>query len=128
MNKGKLYCQKDFASSDTSFFDPEASSIILHHQNLAQCVDFVIHADGSRSTYSEFCLYGDFTTLFGEKKLKFADEKVARTYFRQLVDAVEYMHNKNFGHLDLKVDNLFLDEEFRLRVGDFDFCSQIEKE
>jgi serine/threonine protein kinase len=53
---------------------------------------------------------------------------MARTYFRQLVDAVEYMHNNNFGHLDLKVDNLFLDKEFRLRVGDFDFCSQGDSE
>jgi serine/threonine protein kinase len=45
-----------------------------------------------------------------------------------MVSGVDYIHTNNFGHLDLKVENLFLDENMLLRIGDFDFCSQDDSE
>jgi serine/threonine protein kinase len=125
---GKLFVRKDFPSKDIAFFERELSSIVLAHANLASCIDFEIHGDGSASVYSEYCKFGDFVSVFTEKKLRIDDQKMIRTYFRQLVEAVEYMHSQDIGHLDLKVANLFLDENYVLRVGDFDFSSKDDNE
>ena len=47
------------------------------------------------------------------------DERVARTYFYQLVDAVGYCHAQGVCHRDLKPENVFLTADYSLRVGDF---------
>ncbi|KAG9316178.1 kinase-like protein [Chiua virens] len=43
----------------------------------------------------------------------------ARYYTAQIVDAIEYMHDKNVIHRDLKPENLLLDSEFRIKITDF---------
>jgi len=48
----------------------------------------------------------------------FGDD-VARTYFRQLLSALELCHNGGVYHRDLKPENLLLDSEFQLKVADF---------
>jgi serine/threonine protein kinase len=57
-----------------------------------------------------------------DKEVKLDDEKLVRTYFHQLVEAVEHMHEKGMGHQDIKLDNLLLDNDFQLKVADFDLC------
>lgn len=36
------------------------------------------------------------------------------------MEGMEYLHKKNIAHLDLKLDNLFMDSDFNLKIGDFD--------
>jgi 5'-AMP-activated protein kinase, catalytic alpha subunit len=45
------------------------------------------------------------------------DEKLARKYFQQLVDAVDYCHRRGVCHRDLKPENLLVDESGCLKVG-----------
>jgi len=48
-------------------------------------------------------------------------EKLARTYFHQLVRAVEACHDAGIFHRDLKPDNLLLNRKFQLKLADFDY-------
>ncbi|KAF9233511.1 kinase-like protein [Melanogaster broomeanus] len=43
----------------------------------------------------------------------------ARYYAAQIVDAMEYMHDKDVIHRDLKPENLLLDSDFRIKITDF---------
>ena len=46
-------------------------------------------------------------------------ETVTRYYFSQILDALEYMHNKGFAHRDLKPANILLSNNFSLKITDF---------
>jgi serine/threonine protein kinase len=51
-------------------------------------------------------------------------EPVARYYFKQIIDAFEYLHSKGISHRDMKPDNIMLDDEFGLKIADFGFSSK----
>ena len=45
-------------------------------------------------------------------------EDLARYYFRQMVEGMEYMHNSGVVHRDLKPENLVLDHHYNLKIID----------
>lgn len=54
------------------------------------------------------------------------DEDEACYYFKQLISAVEYCHNHNVAHRDLKLDNALMDDSVppRMKLCDFGFAKQ----
>jgi serine/threonine protein kinase len=44
----------------------------------------------------------------------------------QLCDGIRYMHRKGYIHRDIKLGNLFLDFEMKLKIGDFGLAAAIE--
>jgi serine/threonine protein kinase len=56
------------------------------------------------------------------------DLHTARFYFKALINAVESMHNKNIAHRDIKLDNILLDNDFKLLLTDFEFCADIKND
>lgn len=68
----------------------------------------------------EYCPNGDFVNLINSEKSHLLKDKVVRTYFHQLVSAVEYLHDNGIAHGDIKLDNMFLDKKFQLKLSDFD--------
>ena len=108
-------------------FMKEAAFMPLKHQNIINIFDSriqqVVPVQNSFVQIScivmELAPFGDFFDLIITKKIKF-DEKLARTYFHQLVEGVEYIHENGAAHLDLKLENLLLCDEFTLKITDFD--------
>jgi serine/threonine protein kinase len=69
------------------------------------------------------------TTLIAKKKeAQGFTEKEALIYLAQMLIAIEYMHNQEICHRDLKPDNIFIDVEkngiYMLKIGDFGSARQ----
>lgn len=55
-------------------------------------------------------------------------ENLARHYFKQILSGLKYMHDQGIAHRDLKTENLFLNSEFLLKIGDFGFSKFMDSE
>jgi serine/threonine protein kinase len=58
--------------------------------------------------------------LFSElSSLQKFDEFLAKMYFRELVQAVDHLHNRNVCHLDISLENILISKSGALKVCDF---------
>ncbi|XP_030377690.1 testis-specific serine/threonine-protein kinase 1 isoform X2 [Scaptodrosophila lebanonensis] len=96
----------------------------LHHENL---ITFYQSIETSHRVYLIMQLAENGTLLDYVREKKFLDEPQARTLFRQLISAVEYIHSKNVVHRDIKCENLLLDENWNLKLIDFGFARKDTK-
>ncbi|KAL1329302.1 hypothetical protein AAHE18_12G031200 [Arachis hypogaea] len=56
------------------------------------------------------------------------EENEARSYFHQLINAVDYCHSRGVYHRDLKPENLLLDKKDILKVSDFGLSTFVQRE
>ncbi|VVD05518.1 testis-specific serine/threonine-protein kinase 3-like [Leptidea sinapis] len=56
------------------------------------------------------------------RKDQHIDELRGRRWFRQLVEAVEYCHDRGVVHRDIKCENLLMDTELNIKLSDFGFA------
>ncbi len=47
------------------------------------------------------------------------NEDIAKYMFKQLIEGLHYIHSKNIVHRDIKLDNILLDNEGNIKIGDF---------
>ncbi|OIW02279.1 hypothetical protein TanjilG_11173 [Lupinus angustifolius] len=66
-----------------------------------------------------------FDKIASSGKLK---EDEARSYFQQLINAVDYCHSRGVYHRDLKPENLLLDTNGVLKVSDFGLSTYAQQE
>ena len=52
--------------------------------------------------------------------------KLAKSLFLQILDGVDYLHSDlKMAHLDLKLENVLIGEDFNLKLCDFGFAEEI---
>lgn len=88
----------------------------LHHQSIAQLLLFhetkdqyylvLEHAPGGEL----------FDYIVSRQRCK---EDEARRFFRQIISAVAYCHERGIAHRDLKPENLLLDKQMNIKLIDF---------
>lgn len=66
-----------------------------------------------------------FTKIARQGKLS---EKVAKRYFKQIMEGVRFCHNLYICHRDIKPENILLDDEDNVKIADFGFASIMEPE
>lgn len=71
----------------------------------------------------EYAKGGELFNKVAKGKLK---EDVARKYFMQLINAVDFCHSRGVYHRDLKPENLLLDENENLKISDFGLSALAE--
>lgn len=89
---------------------------VMNHPNLIK-LHAVLHSPKNYFLVLDLAEGGElFNKLAQDGPLP---EKAARSYFQQLIDALDYMHKHNTIHRDLKPENLLLDSEGNLKIADF---------
>ena len=127
---GKKYALKVFendAEDCELFFNNESRFSFLQHPNIIKIFrvlpnmslnskDEVRDVPAILMEYAPYETFYEFLKRFRQN----LTEKLIRTYFRQLIEAIEYIHGENVCHLDLKLDNLLVGEDYQLKICDFD--------
>lgn len=54
-------------------------------------------------------------------------EVEVRYYAKQILKGLKYIHSKNVIHRDIKLGNLFIDENMKIKIGDFGLAQMITK-
>ena len=60
------------------------------------------------------------------KRRKAVTEPEARYFMHQLLLGVKYLHENKMIHRDLKLENLLLNDDMKLNIGDFGLATKLD--
>uniref|UniRef100_A0A8C7FUA1 Serine/threonine-protein kinase ULK3 n=1 Tax=Oncorhynchus kisutch TaxID=8019 RepID=A0A8C7FUA1_ONCKI len=91
----------------------------VRHPHIVQLNDFQWDSENIYLIL-EWCSGGDLSRFIHSRRL--LPERVARLFLQQIACALQYLHNHNISHLDLKPQNILLSGSV-LKLADFGFAS-----
>ncbi|XP_035117750.1 serine/threonine-protein kinase ULK3 isoform X2 [Callithrix jacchus] len=96
----------------------------IQHPHIVQLKDFQWDSDNIY-LIMEFCAGGDLSRFIHTCRI--LPEKVARVFMQQLASALQFLHERNISHLDLKPRNILLSslEKPHLKLADFGFAQHM---
>lgn len=129
----KVYVKKQSDSDgEIRHFQSEWESLsALHHQYIVKLLSYNdsgvrVGEDGSETSVRYAALeLAENGNLLDYVVNRSMDDKIVRYYFKQLIQAMEYMHDSGFCHRDLKLENILLDNEYNIKVSDFGFAGSL---
>lgn len=89
----------------------------LDHPNIIKLFDYFVYKS-KNVLVLEYTPYGDMLNLL-EKEGSISIPKTSK-YIKQLCIAASYIHNKNIVHRDIKLENILLFENDKIKLTDFD--------
>ncbi|OQS07483.1 kinase [Thraustotheca clavata] len=97
---------------------PHKHIVLLHDT-------FVV--DGFEHLVMEYCPNGElYDELQRQPHQRFSPSK-AQDCFVQVVNAVAYIHKQGYAHGDLSLENVFLDNQRKCKLGDFGLAAPLHK-
>nr|VZI01570.1 unnamed protein product [Spirometra erinaceieuropaei] len=124
---GKVVCKNDLVKPSQK--QKMQQEIIIHsslkHENI---VNFHRSFDDSSNIYILLELCTRRTLMELHKRRRHITEPEARYFVRQTVNGCQYLHLNNIIHRDLKLANLFLNDEMVIKIGDFGLACKISNE
>ncbi|KAJ3394194.1 hypothetical protein HDU84_009514 [Entophlyctis sp. JEL0112] len=92
----------------------------LQHPNIVRLFE-VLHDPSEEIIYMVYELVekGTVIDVSMSKSTDPLSENVARRYFRQLILGIEYLHEHDIAHRDIKPDNLLISKDDVLKIVDF---------
>jgi len=121
-NRRTKYALKVFPAdrNGTMLYRKEKKFSNLSHPNLIERIPITTcNNNDFHVQLAELAKFGDFFNVV-QDGLFANNSMIMRTYFQQLLKGVEYMHSQGVAHLDLKLENLMLGNNFQLKIIDFD--------
>lgn len=120
---GRIVAIKSF--NKTKFTDQKSKNKIMNeikimkslkHFSVVKLLD-TIETEKYILLVMENVLGGDLLTFI--KKRNKLPEKTAKFIFKQLLQSLKYIHNKNIVHRDIKLDNILIDLNNNIKLCDF---------
>ncbi|KAI1331183.1 Pkinase-domain-containing protein [Xylariaceae sp. FL0255] len=123
--------QEDAEAKDALHWIRQEIAIMkkLRHTNLVALIEVLDDPDGdSLYVVMEMCAKGVVMKVnTGDECVTPYDDEHCRTWFRDLILGIEYLHAQNIIHRDIKPDNLLLTKDDCLKVVDFGVSEMFEK-
>jgi len=110
-------------SFGTHQFHKEQLLSLLSHPNVIQNIPITSDRDDCHLLLLEHAKYGDFLDIVLKGAL--SSETLVRTYFHQLIEGLEHIHSQSVAHLDLKLENLMIASDLKLKIIDFDQAQKL---
>ena len=121
-SKGRHTAVEDFFRNEISVLKK------CKHENIINLIDFSLkselqHHNSRSETVAyialEYAENGELLNYILETD-RFS-EQIWRFYFKQLIDALEWINRKGYAHRDIKPENMLLDKNGNLKLADFGF-------
>ena len=91
----------------------------LKHPNIVTYKDSFFDSDNCLNIVMVFCELGDMYTKIHKQKGEYFPEEQILLWLAQLCLALSYVHDKQILHRDIKTQNIFIQNEHTIRIGDF---------
>lgn len=90
----------------------------LDHPNVIKLLE-VFESDLSIFLVTEYISHGNLYTLLKTQKKGRVCEATARALFLQILKGLDYIHSQGILHRDIKLDNILIDSQNRVKICDF---------
>lgn len=97
----------------------------VHQQHI---VEFYSFFEDDQNVYIILELCRRRSLMEMHKRRKAITEPETRYFMRQIVLACQYLHDNKIIHRDLKLGNLFLNDDMELKIGDFGLATRVDFE
>lgn len=64
--------------------------------------------------------------FFTYRRRKTLSEPETRYYMYQILEGTLYLHQQNIIHRDLKLGNIFLNDDMEVKIGDLGFATKLK--
>lgn len=91
----------------------------LKHPNIVTYKDSFFDNENCLNIVMVFCEMGDMYTKIRKQKGENFPEESILLWIAQLCLALSYVHDKQILHRDIKTQNIFIQNEHTIRIGDF---------
>ncbi|KAI1348619.1 kinase-like domain-containing protein [Xylaria sp. FL0043] len=122
--------QEDAEAKDALYLIRAEIAIMkkLDHPNLVALIEVLDDPeDDSLYMVLEMCKKGVVMKIDLDQQGTPYENELCRTWFRDLILGIEYLHAQNIIHRDIKPDNLLLTDEDVLKIVDFGVSEMFEK-
>lgn len=117
----ELYGLKQYKLDSAEDFDRENQILQeLKHDNIIKSI-----SSQKLQILLEYCKNGDIFHYLNNQE-PWPDELI-RYYMKQLIQALKYAHQRQFAHMDIKLQNILLDNNFNIKLADWSFGQKFQR-
>ncbi|KAJ9168661.1 hypothetical protein P3X46_020158 [Hevea brasiliensis] len=122
----------DAMGQGTKEFLAEVKTIgSIHHVNLVKLIGFCAEKLQRLLVYEYMCNGSLDKWIFCKESLASLDWQIRRTIVLDIAKGLAYLHEEcrqRIVHLDIKPQNILLDEKLRAKISDFGLCKLIDRD